>query len=221
MNSRIEKRLQLILLNRSFQKEVLLLREKWSIDPTIMVNPEENTKWTKNLLIKERQYIEQRKREGKMVMEREIPLNVFNADIREIRKGYNIPLEYKDFLRYYVLTNLSGLPPAISVKVTSSKQNPESPELSILITADTTLADIIHFWPIVKEHQITMFGYKQTRGKLGSNSNRDTKIFELYVAGRTQKEIMKIINSQSKKKLGYENIGVIIHRMKKKIINYT
>ncbi|MBP6884806.1 MAG: hypothetical protein KBC17_03190 [Candidatus Pacebacteria bacterium] len=217
-SKKTQERIRIVLLNESFQKDVIKFRKKWNINPTEMNDLDKNEEWWRQFLAQEKEYISTKRKEGKEIIEKEIPINAFHLDIQHILKTYHLPLAYSDSLKGHLLFDVVSPTSPVTIQVTLDKNDGTHKNFAIGITVDTTLEDVINYWPSIKQYQQTIFGYKKGRGSTGgTNIDRDSKILLLHREGKSYKEIMSIINEGQKNKLSYNEIAMIISRLKEKI----
>ena len=91
---------------------------------------------------------------------------------------------------------------------------------TLTIPSDATAKEVQKYW----HENRKLRGKEKTRKKLSKNSERDYEILRLQIAGKKAKEIRDIINADprfAKQKIAYQDVSVIIKRLKDKAKSIT
>ena len=89
------------------------------------------------------------------------------------------------------------------------------PRIVIELRTNSTLQDVKKIWRNVEQYR-KMFKLKTPKFKLWKNFDRDSRIYELYLQGKTLGEIDKVINEEYGADLQYGNIKKVVSSFKKK-----
>jgi hypothetical protein len=157
----------------------------------------------------------------------------FIQDIRELRGKYNLSEAYEYDLQIliqnekavdiYELNFFWHLKPFQY----SDPKNPYERFVAIKLYPETTLQDIIDYWPEIKERRDSMLNLKENiklRQDKRDNLERDLHIFNSIKQKKTYKKIAEDIGKDSRfkgKNIHYQDISKVIQRLKKESKNIT
>lgn len=158
---------------------------------------------------------------------------VLIQDIRELRGKYNLSEAYEYDLQILVQNELADdiyelnffwhLKPYQY----SDSENPYERFVAIKLYPETTLQDIIDYWPEIKVRRNSMLNLKENiklRQDKRENLERDLHIFNLYKQKKTYKKIAEDIRKDDRfnaTKIYYQDVSKIIQRIKKEAKNIT
>ncbi len=178
---RIKQKLEILHARPDFQADVLVFRKKWNIpedgikteddshDWRVWLN-EETNKYIDKYLPEHRQQTQELFQQNKLIerddlnkaFNAKVPRNAFRLQILGFLKKYKIPFQWEEITRRYLLFN-KGVEPHIPLNSVTLQENWDfdmgSWQLSLLLSADTTLEDIRAIWPFVKEEQAKLHDY--------------------------------------------------------------
>lgn len=154
----------------------------------------------------------------------------FVADVRMIRGKYNLSEAYEELLHMFIKSEkLGDMYTANSLWHLRPFQiiNPENPDekiVAIKLFPETTLTDIVDYWPDIEQHRNWLLelreGYENKRQSRRKNLKRDIYIYNLKKEGKTAPQIRDIINVDerfSKQKISYQDVSIIIKRLKDEV----
>lgn len=157
----------------------------------------------------------------------------FIQNIRELRGKYNLSEAYEYDLQILIQNEKSDdiyelnffwhLKPFQY----SDPENPYERFVAIKLYPETTLQDIIDYWPEIKERRNSMLNLKENiklRQDKRENLERDLYIFNLKKQKKTYKKIAEDIRKDDKfnaTKIYYQDVSKIIQRLKKEAKNIT
>jgi len=197
-----KQKLSLLMADQKFKQQIFDLREKWGIPRNGFSNIRNRSKWELSLI-------------------ESLQSDNFNKGFDNLLN--DLPRHYdKEIYEYLVADNLKYIPSKEQEKVRffweTDKLNKGKERLFIEIFSDTTIKDIQLKWSFIKKVQESAVGYRAGRQKPKDMLKRDLMIYNLYLQGKSYKEIRKIIKGQPAcSKLYVSEISKIIARMKKKI----
>jgi len=157
---------------------------------------------------------------------------LFKIMVSKLRTKYNLSFGYQNYLE-----DLINNPEAIKIEYSAKYlpeslipfkiANPNNPEemLSVLnISPETSLDEVQRYWKEIKSRAVFNnedTGQKKSKSYPCNKLDRDLKIFNLKLEGKTAKEIQKIIRFDYPETLGCEEINIIIKRLKEKASKIT
>ncbi len=157
---------------------------------------------------------------------------LFKVMVSKLRTKYNLSFGYQTYLE-----DLINNPEAIKIEYSAKYlpeslipfkiANPNNPEemLSVLnISPETSLDEVQRYWKEIKSRAVFSnedTGQKKSKSYPCNKLDRDLKIFNLKLEGKTAKEIQKIIRFDYPETLGCEEINIIIKRLKEKANKIT
>lgn len=157
----------------------------------------------------------------------------YKCDITELRKKYNLSEAYEMDLRILIeseqAADLHELNFFWHLKPFqySDPENPMERFVAVKLYPETTLQDIIDYWPEIKERRDSMLNLKtdkkQRQDKRGQ-LDRDLYIFSLYKQKMTRKKIAETIRKDDRfngKKIYEMDVSKIIQRLKSEAKNIT
>ncbi len=236
----------MLIRKKSFQDEALSFRKKWLIGDEGLKDEEVEGWWhwlgretdkfiaskdyndNRRTLLKK---IEQAKKskdyktydscKSKLTkLDQKTPLNKFYSEIDEIMKKYSISQHYHKTVMLYLTNNTLVYIPRDNVGFwfERDKEDKKTYRLFLEVFSNTTIKDIENVWPLIKRYKKRTMNYKEGRNKPKTNFNRDLRIYDLREKGLSYSEIAKKINEEFKgKALLYDDIGIILNRIKKRI----
>lgn len=94
--------------------------------------------------------------------------------------------------------------------------------ITLRLYAETTFDDIKRRWPVIRKAQKELGNALSGRKNIRKNLPRDLHIHRLHKLGHSSKEIARQVNKIYKSpKLGYQDVIMILHRLKKKVGNIS
>lgn len=199
-----KQKIDLLLANDDFNKDVDVLRIKWTKGKILKLNDEEYGKWFQGLL--------------NWTTNKPLRLyNDFYKDLDKLRKKFKLSDIWDRFLYHYILfgnrefTSYSGM---INYK---SSKNRNKRKLSIRILPNTTIKDIEHLWPLIKRYQEELSYYSPKRFKKIINLRRDKLIFDSKKQGLTCRQIVGLLKEQGYGGVSYDYVSKIVKRYKNQI----
>lgn len=157
----------------------------------------------------------------------------FIEDLRELRGKYNLSESYEYDLQILIQNeqadDIYGLNFFWHLKPFqySDPENPYERFVAIKLYPETTLQDIIDYWPEIKERRNSMLNLKENiklRQDKRENLERDLYIFTLKKQKMKYDDIARIIRKDDRfngKNIYYPDVSKIIQRMKKEVKNIT
>ncbi len=237
LSSRQQQKIKLLINKPDFDKAIVELRVKWDIPKKGLKDQKEIDNWYQQLEQDDKSFIEQnwtrKKTELQKIKEsgdhfkyksllddfnHSIPRNALLRDIKALVKEFKLSPRWVRGVNRYLLTNNPDtlgmfIGPVISTKIDFEF---DTQVISIEIDADTTLNDIKAIWPSVKSAQKNLRYKTQDKFQPLRQFERNKKAYELQKQGLTYEEIAKEL-SNAKKEYGYEDVGKMIERYKKKV----
>src|SRR3989339_16263 len=128
--------------------------------------------------------------------------------LTEIMKGGKVKINLEEMTEYFF--SRSGIKIIDKGKAYTT----------LTIPSDATAKEVQKYW----HENRKLRGKEKTRKKLSKNSERDYEILRLQIAGKKAKEIRDIINADprfAKQKIAYQDVSVIIKRLKDKAKSIT
>jgi hypothetical protein len=228
-----------VLVSRpDFQEDMIRLRKKWNIPEEGIKTEEHNRSWNKKLRQetdtyykeewpKHRQELDQLQEAGKFKewkarqdeLNDAAPQNAFYKDIKAVMTKYLLNPKWREPIRRYILFNdpdNMNLSFGVTIAGHLNDYEPIEYQLCLHIDEDTTLEDIKEIWPDVKEHQKNLIYKKNEKYQPIPNLDRDKRAYELEKEGKSYDEISGIIYEEFNIWLGYNEIGILINRYKKR-----
>ncbi|MFA5024471.1 MAG: hypothetical protein WC523_05980 [Patescibacteria group bacterium] len=221
----------LFAVNADFQEDINNLR---AISPSMVFsNP---TKEEENLRLEDledfNEPISQEEEYEEWLKGAEKRQQLFKVMVSKLRTKYNLSFGYQTYLE-----DLINNPEAIKIEYSAKYlpeslipfkiANPNNPEeiLSVLnISPETSLDEVQRYWKEIKSRAVFNnedTGHKKPKSYPCNKLDRDLKIFNLKLEGKTSKEIQKIIRFDYPETLGCEEINIIIKRLKEKANKIT
>lgn len=237
LSTRQRQKIKVLTSKPNFISAIFELRKKWNIPKDGLENQELLDNWYQQLelntqayfdkeLPKERKQLLKIKNQGdhagyrKLLSEfnNKVPKNAFLRDIKKLNKIQKLSPRWVDGVRRYLLTNDPDkmgifIGPIIT---TNFDLEFDTETISIEIDADTTLSDIKAIWPSVKSAQKNLRYKTQDKFQPLRQFDRNKKAYELHQQGMKYEEIAKDL-STNEKEYGYEEVGKMIERYKKKV----
>lgn len=208
---RIKQKLGILYARPDFQADVLVFRKKWNIPEDGIKTEDDNHDWRIWLSEETNKYVDQylpehRKEAQELLnqnklIERDdlnkafnnkVPRNAFRLQILGFLKRYKIPSQWEEITRRYLLFN-KEIEPHIPLNSVTLQENWDfdigSWQLSLLLSADSTLEDIKAIWPLVKEQQSKLYDYSDKKFQPIPNLEIDKRAYELKLQKLTHAEI--------------------------------
>lgn len=237
---RLSQKKNLLVSKPSFQKDIRELREKWNIPFDGLKNADEIERWFHQLyedsdrysgetwlkyrlefekLRRDRKFLEREKLNKKLNDEN--PINAFRIDIKDMVKKHNLAPRWHDAIKGYLLSNTQdgmSMFLGISIRIERDEDNGLE-ELLLHIPEDTTLPEMIKFWPWVKLHQKRLSYRKQEKFQPIKNLDRDKRIFELAEQDMSYQDIAETVKKEFEisENFGYDSVSRILSRYRKRI----
>ena len=237
LSTRQQQKIKVLINKPDFIKAILKLRVKWNIPEKGLKHQKEIDNWHQQLEQDTRNFIEHNwawKKEGLQKIKEgrdhskhnsllddfnhSIPRNALLRDIKALVKEFKLSPRWVRGINRYLLTNDPDtlgifIGPVISTSVDFEF---DTQVISIEIDADTTLNDIKAIWPSVKSAQKNLRYKTQDKFQPFRQFERNKKAYELQQQGLTYEKIAKELSS-AKKEYGYEDVGKMIERYKRKV----
>lgn len=236
---RIRQKVTLLTANPNFQKDILILREKWHIPENgFSYSAEKDQRWNAKLLEstgnyykfewpKFRKKILELKKQGKIKdaeteegnFNERAPLNEFNNDISKLICKHKIPPKWDNFIKQYLLFNsIRSINILLGTRIqTTWNEETKKKQISLLIDDNTTLEDIKFIWPTVKILQSSLSYKKQKKFQPIKKFNRDKQAYELKQSGKTLEQIAGIMSKKFNKEYMWTDVASFIKRHKQKL----
>lgn len=152
------------------------------------------------------------------------------ADIHAVRVKYHLSEAYNDDLHVLLMSEQAEEISSVNFLWHLRPfqiENPDFPNekiVAIKLYPETTLKDIIDYWPDIENHRNMLLelreGYENKRQKKRKNLERDIYIFNLKKEGKTASEITEIINKNEKfssQKISYQDVPKIVKRLEDEV----
>lgn len=235
---KIRQKLEFLILNEEFNKDIQELRIKWNIPKNGFETGEEDLLWQQEKLYKAtddytdnpgthskyrkaKAEKDMRKREEEIKkIDDEIPINAYHNDIKKVLSKYKILNgNFKDSIEGYIKTNKIN-PHSPFILHEKGDLMSENREIHIRIFPETTLKDIQNNWWMVEELKKHRWGkQKSKRQRPLDNFSLEKRIYELKKEGKSYKAISKIIKEEFKLLIPYDQISTHYQRFTKKVRN--
>lgn len=230
---RIEQKANLLIARPNFQKDIALLRAKWSIPPKGLTNTQPYQSWYTKLCTdtanyyskmwpKEKQQIINLRKKGEFEQAEEIrkkisvhaPFNLLKNDIWSLVRTYALSQRWYEGMQHYLFYN----DPKLLYKTEGLKvrMNWDHSIRQFLIEFDddTTLSDLKHAWSWARKMKS---GKPTAKFREIENFDRDKRAYELRKERKTDDEILTILETEFKETLEYNHLNIIIGRYKKRL----
>lgn len=220
----VKQKMQLLLENPDFQKDIKIFRKKWSIHQKGLKTKKDKKKWFKWL----KEHPSEHQLGDFLYTDNEIDTNItpkntkLNNDIDELLKKYKLSDFYKSSIKAYILFNDFDFIPFLNPAKMKMYffQDEKKYRMFIEIFAETSVKDFQENWEYIKIHQKTLSGYKPGRQKQHPRLKRDERVCELARKGIRHKEIAKMVKKEfNLSGFTYDDVAKIIFRFKKKIMD--
>lgn len=237
---RIKQKLGILYARPDFQADVLEFRKTWNIPQDGIKTEDENHDWRIWLNEETNKYVDQylpehRKQAQELfnqnkLIERDdlnrafnnkVPRNAFRLQVLGFLKKYKIPSQWEEITRRYLLFN-KEIEPHIPLNSVTLQENWDfdigSWQLSLLLSADSTLEDIKAIWPLVKEQQSKLYDYSDKKFQPIPNLEIDKKVYELKQKKSTYARIAEEVNKEFPHlSYTYKDVGDSLRRHKKRL----
>lgn len=152
----------------------------------------------------------------------------FRLEISNLRLKYNLSSNYQSYLEALASSDddcfknyySSELVPNSLMPIKIINPNNPNEYLSVInITTETSIEELKAYWPKIISVALKNIRNKNTKKSKAYprlNIERDLKIFELKESGCTSEEVANIINKEYSGVIGYQDINIIIKRLKEK-----
>ncbi len=233
---RLKQAIKVLVSRPAFQKEITDLREKWHIPPEGIKNEDDNQNWNRQLDIDTDEYYktewpkcraeidklnaEKKFREAEEKRKEcnaKAPLNEFRDDIWSVVRRYRLSPRWHTGIRRYLLFNdPDNLNLTAGVTMVTTWENGMK-RIALEIDGDTTLNDVKHIWPWVKQMQKSLMYRQADKYQPIKNFDRDKRIYELSHEGKSSNDIGDTIQQEFGDSLDYNEINLAIKRYKKRL----
>lgn len=210
------QKISLIISNPSFQKDVIVLRNKLNIPPEgFSIIQEQQNWWAKEIIEKEkifyqiewpkyRQELEGLKKDPVRFKKRQDqinnlhPINSFNNDLEKLTAEYKISHRdidtIKSFLYYNDVSKLViRIGPTIEIE---DRKEANRQQTKILIDENTTINDIKAIWSSVMVHQQTLIYRKKNKVQPIKNLELYKRAYEINLKEKNFYKISEILNDE-------------------------
>lgn len=215
---RINQKLDILHARPDFQTDVSEFRKRWNIPQDGIKTEEDNHAWKMELEKETRRYIDEH-REGhhqqmqdllaqnkhiesddlNKAFNQRIPRNAFRLEILRFLKKYKIPYQWEEVTRRYLLFNKHD-DEWMPINSVTLQENWDFDiggwQLTLILSADTTLEDIKAIWPLVKEQQSKLYDHPDKKFQPIPNLKIDERIYELKQQKMTNSSIANEINKE-------------------------
>lgn len=237
---RIKQKLGILYSRPDFQLDVAEFRKRWNIPDDGIKTEENNHEWRVWLNEETNKYVEkhlpehqkeaqelflQNKLIGRDDLNKgfnaKVPRNAFRLEILRFLKKYKIPFQWEEITRRYLLFN-KDVEQHIPLNSVTLQENWDfdigSWQLSLLLSADTTLEDIKAIWPLVKEEQSKLHDYDDKKFQPIPNLEIDKRVYELKQQNLTYEKIATQINKDFPHlSYAYKDVSDSLQRHKKRL----
>jgi hypothetical protein len=218
-----KQKLELLRYNPDFTADIGKLRKKWKIPENGLELGKELEDWHKELIKISDDFAEKEIQNGiknKDEINKKIPINHFQSDLKLIIEKYKLPDVYKDPIKGYLLAGVNSPIWQNNVRLWS-EYVPDSPKNRVFleIFAETTTKDIQKIWGgLVKPLQKNTIGYKESRKRAQKDFLIDKRILELNEKKFSHAEIAEKIRNEFGGNWQYYDIAIKLHRVRKKYL---
>lgn len=237
---RINQKLDILHARPDFQTDVSEFRKRWDIPQDGIKTEEANHAWKMWLEKETRRYIdEHREKHHQQIQDllaqkkhiesddlnkafnQRVPRNAFRLEILRFLKKYKIPYQWEEITRRYLLFNKHD-DEWMPINSVTLEENWDFDiggwQLTLILSADTTLEDIKAIWPLVKEQQSKLYDYPDKKHQPIPNLEVDKKVYELKQKKPTYTEIAEEINKEFPHlSYTYKDVGDSLRRHKKRL----
>ena len=156
-------------------------------------------------------------------------LNPIEPLVSKMRMKYNLSFAYQKYLEELVLDDVryirpnERLPKSLEPFVIQNPNNPKEEIAVISISPETSLKEVQTYWTEIKHFACLCLNYndKEPKKYIYTQFNRDLEIFRLKKLGLTSIEIAKTINDKYPEVIGYQDVNIIISKLKAKARSIT
>lgn len=215
---RVKQRLGILFVRPDFHGDVLVFRKKWNIPEDGIETEDGNSEWRRWLTQETNTYTEKYLTDYKVkaqaltdqgkLNERDdlhkefnakVPLNAFRLGVLGFLKKYQIPFQWEEVVRRYLLFN-KDIEPHIPLNSVTLQEDWNfdigSWELSLKLGADTTLEDVKAIWSLVKTQQKKLHDYTNKKFQPIPNLEVDQRAYELKQQKLSHKDIADKITEE-------------------------
>ncbi len=237
---RINQRLQILYARPDFQADVTEFRKRWNIPEDGLKTEEDNYAWKMWLEKETRRYIDEHREEHHQQMQdllaqnkhiesddlnkafnQSIPRNAFRLEILRFLKKYKIPSQWEEVTRRYLLFN-NTIDERMPINSITLQENWDFDlggwQLTLLLSADTTLDDVKAIWPLVKEQQAKLYDHESKKFQPIPNLKIDERAYELKKLKMTYSKIAdQIVKEFNLSDYTYKEVSESLRRHKKRL----
>lgn len=237
---RINQKLDILHARPDFQTDVSEFRKRWDIPQDGIKTEEDNHAWKMWLEKETRRYIDEHRAEHHQQMQdllaqkkhiesddlnkafnQRIPRNAFRLEILRFLKKYKIPYQWEEITRRYLLFNKHD-DEWMPINSVTLQENWDFDiggwQLTLILSADTTLEDIKAIWPLVKEQQSKLYDYPYKKFQPIPNLEIDKRVGELKQQKMTNSSIADEINKEFPHlSYTYKDVSDSLRRHKKRL----
>lgn len=237
---RIRQKLDILYARPDFQLDVTEFRKRWNLPEDGIKTEEDNQSWRDWLEDETNKYIEQHRQEHHKQMQNllqqnkhiesddlnkvfnaKVPRNSFRLEILRFLKKYKISLQWEEMTRRYLLFN-NTIEERMPINSVTLQENWDFDiggwQLTLLLSADTTLDDIKAIWPLVKEQQAKLYDHESKKFQPIPNLKIDERAYELKQQKMTNSSIADEINKEFPHlSYTYKDVSDSLRRHKKRL----
>lgn len=238
---RIRQKLDILYARPDFQLDVTEFRKRWNIPEDGIKTEEDNQSWREWLEDETNKYIEQHRQEHHKQMqdllqqnkqaERDdlhkafnsrVPRNAFRLEILRFLKKYKIPFQWQEITRRYLLFNKKNDDERMPINSVTLQENWDFDingwQLTLILSADTTLDDVKAIWPLVKAEQSKLYDHESKKFQPIPNLKIDERAYELKQQKMTNSSIADEINKEFPHlSYTYKDVSDSLRRHKKRL----
>jgi hypothetical protein len=237
---RINQRLQILYARPDFQTDVTEFRKRWNIPGDGLKTEQDNSAWRSWLENETNKYLEQHRQEYHKQMQdllkqnkhiesddlnkafnAKVPRNAFRLEVLRFLKKYKIPFQWEEMTRRYLLFN-NTIEERMPINSITLQENWDFDlggwQLTLLLSADTTLDDVKAIWPLVKEQQAKLYDHESKKFQPIPNLKIDERVYELKKQRMTHSEIAdQIVKEFNLPDYTYKEVSESLRRHKKRL----
>ncbi len=233
------QKIKLLVSRPEFQKDILVLREKWDIHKKGFKNEKENQKWNRELWDKEQKYFATEwpkyrdellilRNNPKTYMEHKrrqqeinnaAPINAFQIDIRVIMKKYQLSHLWDTAIKRYLLFNdLEKMGMFLGPVIVTEEDRYGFRKVLLDISDGITFDELKEFYSEIKNFQAGFGNNKQKKFQPLKRFDRNKDAYELRQKGKSLKDIAEFLREKYKEPdITYADISDFIRRHKQRL----
>lgn len=208
--------IKILTKREDFQERIWTLRKKYKIPKEGFCSEEESKKWHEEKE-KELEDVIENNFNSSNGLKKNATLFKLQEDIKSLIIDFGLSENYDSTIEYFIKFNKISAPENIGV-IMPFNEDLKRRQLFIQIFPDTTIDDVKRVWGRVLKFKKYLVGFKKnSRFREITTLSVQERVYDLIKAGKKPRQIADIFADEGKGNIGYEDIGAMINRYKKKV----